>query len=185
MSRHSWFSVPAGLSRAATLVEAPIADPAAPRNVSRHNIVVADDGEARYEAVFRERWRDRQSGGARPGELIKQPGWIDAGLLALGVLLAAGVVGAGTMTVARSEALSAAVQGDSVTAVLADAAAPAPGTAVQFRDDSGATFDAVVVEVTPTEVTAQLSQPGPESTGQLLLPAARQRLISLLLPKLW
>ena len=146
---------------------------------------MADDGEVRYEAVFRERWRDRQSGGARPGELITQPGWIDAVLVVLGVLLVSGAVTAGTMTVARSEALPAVVQGNSVTAVVADAAAPAPGTAVQFRDTSGATFDAVVVDVSATEVTAQLEQPGPASAGKLLVPAGRQRLISLLLPRLW
>jgi hypothetical protein len=146
---------------------------------------VTEDGEAPYKAIFRERWRDRQSGGARPGELIKQPGWIDAVLVALGVLLAAGGVAAGTITIARSEALPAAVQGNSVTAVLADASAPARGTAVQFRDTSGATFDAVVVDVSATEVTAQLAQPGPTSAGKLLVPAGRQRLISLLLPRLW
>jgi hypothetical protein len=160
-------------------------DPATPRNTSRHNVVVTDDGEVRYDAVFRERWRDRQSGGARPGELIKQPGWIDAVLVALGVLLAAGAVAASTMTVARSEALPAVVQGNSVTAVLADAAAPAPGTAVQFREESGATVDAVVVDVNTGEVTAQLAQPSPASAGKLLVPAGRQRVISLLLPRLW
>ena len=146
---------------------------------------MTDDGEVRYETVFRERWRDRRSGGARPGELIKQPGWIDAGLVALGALLAAGAVAAGTMTVARSEALPAVVQGNSVTAVLADAAGPAPGTAAQFRDESGATFDAIVVDVSTTEVTAQLKRPGSASAGKLLVPAGRQRLISLLLPRLW
>jgi hypothetical protein len=146
---------------------------------------VTADGDVHYETVFRERWRDRQSAGARPGELIKQPGWIDAGLVALGVLVAAGAVAAGTMTVARNEALPAAVQGNSVTAVLADATGPAPGTAVQFRDESGATFDAIVVDVSATEVTAQLKQPGPESAGKLLVPAGRQRVISLLLPRLW
>jgi hypothetical protein len=146
---------------------------------------VTADGEVRYEAVFRERWRDRQSGGARPGELIRQPGWIDAGLVALGVLLAGGVAAAGTMTIARSEALPAVVQNNSVTAVLADAAAPAPGTAVQFRDESGTTFDAVVVNVSATEVTAQLTQPAPAAAGKLLVPAGRQRVISLLLPRLW
>jgi hypothetical protein len=161
------------------------ADPAAARNTSGHNVVVADDGEVRYEAVFRERWRDRQSGGARPGELIKQPGWIDVGLVVLGVLLVSGAVAAGTMTIARSEALPAVVQGNSVTAVLADATGPTPGTSVQFRDESGATFDAVVVDVSATEVTAQLAQPGPASAGKLLVPAGRQRLISLLLPRLW
>ena len=161
------------------------ADPAAPRNPSGHNVVVTDDGGARYESIFRERWRDRQSGGARPGELIKQPGWIDAVLVALGVLLVAGVVAAATMTVARSEALPAVVQGNSVTAVLVDATGPTPGTKVQFRDESGATFDAVVADVSATEVTAQLAQPGPAAAGKLLVPAGRQRLISLLLPRLW
>ncbi|MDT5319486.1 MAG: hypothetical protein QOD88_2008 [Mycobacterium sp.] len=117
--------------------------------------------------------------------MIKQPGWIDVGLVALGILLAAGVVAAGTMTIARSEALPAVVQGNLVTAVLADATGPTPGTAVQFRDDSGATFDAVVVDVSATEVTAQLAQPGPAAAGKLLVPAGRQRLISLLLPRLW
>jgi hypothetical protein len=57
--------------------------------------------------------------------------------------LVAGTVAAGTMTVARSEAVPAAAQGSLVTAVLADATAPAPGTAVQFRDASGTTFHAV------------------------------------------
>jgi hypothetical protein len=146
---------------------------------------VTDDGEAPYQSIFRERWRDRQSGGSRPGELIKQPRWIDAGLVVLGVLLATGVVAAGTMTVARSEALPAAVQGNSVIAVLADAAAPAPGTAVQFQDATGGTFDAVVVDAGPTDVMAQLKQPAPESTGKLLIPAGRQRLIAMLLPRLW
>jgi hypothetical protein len=146
---------------------------------------VTDDGEARYEGVFRERWRDRQSGGSRPGELIKQPGWIDAVLVALGVLLATGVVAASTMSIARSEALPAVAQGNSVVAVLSDAAGPAPGTAVQFRDTSGGTFDGVVVDVSTTEVTAQLEQPGPQSSGKLLVPAGRQQVISLLLPRLW
>lgn len=82
---------------------------------------MTDDGEISYETVFRERWRDRQSAGVRPGELIKQPRWIDAGLVGLGVLLVAGMIAAGTTTVARSEAFPAAAQGNSVTAVLADA----------------------------------------------------------------
>jgi hypothetical protein len=155
------------------------ADPAAPTNPSGHNVVVTDDGEVGYDAVFRERWRDRQSGGARPGELIKQPGWIDAVLVALGILLAAGVVAAGTMTVARSEALPAMAQGNSVTAVLAEAAGPAPGTAVQFRDTSGATFDAVVVDASATDATAQLKQTGPASAGKLLVPAGRQQVQSI------
>jgi len=146
---------------------------------------MTDEEEVRYETIFRERWRDRQSGGARAGELIRQPRWIDAGLVGLGVLLVAGAVAAGTITIGRSESLPAAVQDNSVIAVLADGAAPAPGAAVQFRDPSGAKFDAVVVEVSPTEVLAQLKRPGPESTGQLLVPVGRQRLITILLPRLW
>jgi hypothetical protein len=146
---------------------------------------VTDDGEVRYEGVFRERWRDRQAGGARPGELIKQPGWIDAVLAALAVLLVAGAVAASTVTVARSQALPAVAQGNSVVAVLSDATGPAPGTAVQFRDTSGATVGGVVVDVSTTEVTAQLDHPGPQSSGKLLVPAGRQRVVSLLLPRLW
>ena len=159
--------------------------PATPRNASGHNCVVTADDEVRYEAVFRERWRDRKSEGARPGELIRQPRWIDVGLVVLGILLASGAVAAGTITTARTEALPAVAQGTSVSAVLADAAAPAPGTPVQFRDASGTTFDAVVVGTSATEVTAELTHPGPASAGKLLVPAGRQRLISLLLPRLW
>jgi hypothetical protein len=146
--------------------------------------VTADD-EVRYETVFRERWRDRKSEAARPGELIRQPRWIDVGLVALGILLASGAVAGGTMTTARTEALPAVAQGTSVSAVLADAAAPAQGTPVQFRDASGTIFDAVVVGTSPTEVMAELTRPGPASAGKLLVPAGRQRLISLLLPRLW
>ncbi|MDT5065751.1 MAG: hypothetical protein QOK02_1906 [Mycobacterium sp.] len=146
---------------------------------------MTDDGEVRYEGVFRERWRDRQSAGARPGELIKQPGWIDAVLAALAVLLVAGAVAASTITVARNESLPAVAQDDSVVAVLADAAAPAPGTAVQFRDTSGATYGGVVVDVSTTEVTARLDHPGSQPSGKLLVPAGRQRVIALLLPRLW
>jgi uncharacterized membrane protein len=146
---------------------------------------VTDDDEVRYEAVFRERWRDRKSEGARPGELIKQPRWIDVGLVALGILLAAGVVAGATTTTARTVALPAVTQGTSVSAVLADVAAPAPGTPVQFRDASGITFDAVVVGTSGAEITAELAHSGPASAGKLLVPAGRQRLISLLLPRLW
>jgi hypothetical protein len=142
------------------------------------------EGNVRYESVFRERWRDRQSAGARPGELIAQPAWIDAGLVVLAVLVAAGAVAGATITVARTAALPAVVQGTSVTAVSSGGAELAPGTAVQYRDASGATQGAVVAEVTPTEVIAQLEQPGPGSAGVLLIPAGRQRLISVLLPRL-
>lgn len=99
--------------------------------------VVTDDVGVRYESVFRERWRDRQSAGARPGELIKNPGWIDAGLVALAVLLAAGAVAVGTITVGQIATLPAVVQGMTVTADRGGGPAPAQGTAVQFRDTSG------------------------------------------------
>jgi hypothetical protein len=146
------------------------------------NPMTADD-DVRYEAVFRGRWRDRQSAGARPGELVKQPGWIDAGLVVLGVSLAAGVAAAGTMTIARTQALPAVVQGTSVTAARGDAS-PALGSAAQYRDASGVTLDATVVEVTETEVTARLDRSGPASAGELLVPSGRQRLIGVLLPRL-
>jgi hypothetical protein len=146
---------------------------------------VTADGEVRYESVFRERWRERRSAGARPGELIKQPGWIDVGLVGLGLLVAVGAVVAGTTAVDLTAALPAVAQGTSVTAVRAGGTVPARGTAVQFHDASGTTFDAVVVEVTATEVMAQLKAPGPASAGELLVPAGRQRLITVLLPRLW
>jgi hypothetical protein len=145
---------------------------------------VTTDGEVQYENVFRERWRERQSAGARPGELIKQPGWIDAGLVALGVLLAAGTVASATVTVARTAALPAVAEGTSVTAVRTGGMAPDPGTSVTFRKASGTTGNAVVVRVTATEVIAQLGRPGPASTGELLFPTGRQRLIETLLPRL-
>jgi hypothetical protein len=149
------------------------------------NPVTADysDGRARHASVFRERWRDRQSAGARPGELVKQPGWIDAALVVLGVLLTAGAVAAGTMTIARTQVLPAVGQGMSVTAARGEAS-PLPGSVVQYRDASGTTLSAIVVEVTDTEVMARLHQPGAASTGQLLVPADRQRLITVLLPRL-
>jgi Mrp family chromosome partitioning ATPase len=146
---------------------------------------VASEDEVRYEAVFRERWRDRKSQGVRPGEVIRQPGWIDAGLVALGILLAVGVIAAGAMTTARSEALPAAVQGTSVSAVLVNAPPPSPGTPVVFRDTSGTEVDGVIVDASPVEALAELQQPSPASSGTLVVPAGRQRLISLLLPKLW
>lgn len=143
-----------------------------------------DDGEIRHESVFRERWRERQSTASRPGELIRQQGWVDAGLVALGVLLAAGAVVAGTASVARTEALPAVVQGISVTASRAGGMPPARGCAVQFRDASGATHGAVVVDVTATEVKAELDRPVSAPAGELVVPQGRQRLISTLLPRL-
>lgn len=141
------------------------------------------DGEIRYESVFRQRWRDRQSA-SRPGELIKQQGWIDAGLVALGALLAAGAVAAGTVTIAQTQTLPAVTQGMSVTAIRDGGTPPAQGTAAQFRDASGTTRGAVVVQVTATEVRAQLETPVSVWPGELVVPNGRQRLISVLLPSL-
>ena len=151
----------------------------------RCEVVVTTDGEVRYETVFRERWRDSQSAGARPGELIKQPGWIDPGLVGLAVLVAAGAVAASVVTVAQSVALPAVVQGTSVTRRPHWRFGTRSGDPVQLREGSGTTLGAVVVEVTPTEVTAQLDRPSAASTGELLVPVARQRLISVLLPRFW
>jgi hypothetical protein len=143
----------------------------------------SDNGEIRYESMFRERWRDRQSAATRPGELIKQQGWIDRGLVALGVLLAAGTVAASTLSVAQTEALPAIAQGTSVTAIRGGGTPPAQGSAAQFRDASGTTQGAVVVEVTATEVRAQLERPSSEPAGELVVPMGRQRLISVILPR--
>jgi hypothetical protein len=152
--------------------------------LGRFEGVVTTDGEVRYENVFRDRWRELQSAGARPGQLIKQPGWIDAGLAVLGALVVAGAFAAGTLTVAETDALPAVVHGTNVTATLTGGLAPAPGTAVQYRDASGTTLGGVVVEATATEVTVRLDRAGPASAGELLVPAGRQRLISVLLPRL-
>jgi hypothetical protein len=146
---------------------------------------VSDDGEIRYGSVFRERWRDRQSAATRPGELIKQPGWIDAGLVALGVLLTAGAVAAATSSVAQTEPLPAVTDGMSVTAIRGGGTPPAEGTAAQFRDASGTTQGAVVVEVTATQVRARLERPSSAPAGELVVPNGRQRLISVLVPRLW
>ncbi|CAN5798631.1 hypothetical protein BH10ACT9_BH10ACT9_48380 [soil metagenome] len=140
--------------------------------------------EVRYESVFRDRWRTVQSSAARPGELIKQPRWVDAGLVCLGVLCAAGAVAAATVTIERTAALPATAEGAAVTAVRSGAAVPAQGATVQYRDTSGTTVDAVVVGVSDTEVRARVTQTGPVSTGELVFPAGRQRLISVLLPSL-
>ncbi|MGO4445499.1 hypothetical protein AB4Z42_19280 [Mycobacterium sp. 2YAF39] len=147
--------------------------------------VVPDDDDVRYESVFRATWRDRQSAGARPGELIKNPRWIDAGLIALTVLLAGGAVAAATITVQQTTALPAVVQGATVTADRTAGPSPAPGATVGFRDGTGSTVDAVIVEVTATDVTARLAQPTPASAGELLVPAEPQRLIDVFLPRFW
>jgi hypothetical protein len=140
--------------------------------------------EIRRESVFRQRWRDRQSAATRPGELIRQQGWVDAGLFALCVLSTAGVVTVGTITIAQTETLPAVAQGMSVTAIRGDGTPPTQGTAAQFRDPSGTTQGAVVVEVTATEVRARLERPVAAPAGALLVPKGRQRLISVLLPRL-
>jgi len=74
-------------------------------------------------------------------------------------------------------------QGPSVTAVRGGGEPPAPGTAVQYRDASGATRDAVVIEVTTTEVIAHLMGTGPASAGELVIPAGRDTLLGVLLPR--
>ncbi len=76
-----------------------------------------DASEIRYESVVRERWRDRQSAATRPGVPIKQQRWIDAGLVAFGVLLTAGAVAAVTVTTDENAALPTVTQGNSVTAI--------------------------------------------------------------------
>lgn len=143
------------------------------------------DAARRHESVFRASWRDHHSTGSRPGELIKNPGWIDAGLVALAVLLTAGAIAAGTVTVAQTTTLPAVVQGATLTADLAETPPPARGAEVQFRDTSGSTVDAVIVDVTATELTAHLERPTPATAGELLIPAERQRLLSVFLPRFW
>ncbi|WP_006246745.1 hypothetical protein [Mycolicibacterium tusciae] len=147
----------------------------------------ADHEEIRYESVFRASWRDRQRAGARPGELIRNPRWLDAGLATLVVALIGGAVAAGTITVEQTATMPAVVQGTTLTA---DRAAgppppPAPGAAVQFRHAFGLPVDAVIVDVTGTEVTARLQEPTPASAGELVVPAERQRLIDVFLPRFW
>ena len=113
--------------------------------------------------MFRAQWRARQSAGARAGELIRQPGWIGRALVLLAVLLVAGVIAAGVMRVPRTVTLPAMVQGRTVTAARAGETAPAPGTAVQFRDAAGVTVSGVVTEVSATEVMVEVGQAEPAS----------------------
>lgn len=100
------------------------------------------------------------------------------------MLLAAGAVAAATVTVARTAAFPAVVDGTTVSAVRDSRPAPAVGSPAQFRPGSQAAIDAVVVEVTPTEVIARLSTPAPLSAGQLVVPAGRERLFDVLAPRL-
>ncbi|OBH84151.1 hypothetical protein [Mycobacterium sp. E2989] len=143
----------------------------------------SDDRPGRHQPVFRERWRDRQSAASRPGELIKQQGWVNPGLVALTVLLAAGAVYAGTVSVAQTEALPAVAQGVWVTASREGVTPPPPGAPVQFRDPSGTT-QGVVVDVTATEVKAELARPVSAPAGELVVPQGRRRLIGVLMPRL-
>lgn len=145
---------------------------------------MSDDSRAGYQAVFRERWRERQSAGNRLGELIRQPRWLNAGLVALAGLLATGAVAAATVTVSRSAVFPAVVDGVTLTAVRGSGPAPVVGSPAHFRDSSGATVDAVVVAVAPSEVIARLTRPTPASAGQLLVPAGSQRLFEVLAPRL-
>jgi hypothetical protein len=146
-----------------------------------------DDGGVQREAVFREHWRDRQSDTGRPGDLIKQTGWMDGGLWTLGALLVVGVAAATTGTVARTATLPAVAEGTAVTAPRSGQAVPGLGETAQFRDTSGATQPAVIVEVTATELRAALPRPVDISVtpGVLDVPVGRQRLINVLLPGLW
>lgn len=144
-----------------------------------------DDGGVQREAVFREHWRSRQSDTGRPGDLIKQSGWMDGGLWTLGVLLVVGAVAAATGTVARTESLPAVAEGTAVTAPRAGQAAPALGETAQFRDSSGAARSAVIIEVSATEVRAALPRPVHVAVtpGVLDVPVGRQQLINVLLPE--
>jgi hypothetical protein len=141
---------------------------------------------ADYESVFRASWRDRQTAGARPGELIHNPRWLTAGLATLIVLLMAGAVAAGTITVEQTVTFPAVVQGTNLTADrnAGPPEPPTPGEPAQFRA-FGSTVDAVIVDVRATEVTAQLHRPVQAAAGELVIPAKRQRLIDVFLPRLW
>ena len=140
--------------------------------------------EANDAAVFRPQWRERQSAEDGAGQLIQQPGWINRGLVLLGVLLVGGGAASAGVTVPRTASLPAIAQGRSVTAARTSAAAPDPGAQVQFRDAAGVTVAGVTVEVTEHEVIVELGQPESASMGMLLVPAGRQRLIGVLLPSL-
>jgi hypothetical protein len=71
--------------------------------MTTHNAKADDDGGANdddgVDSVFRPRWRAHHSSGSRPGELIRQPRWVDVALVVLGVLLAAGAAAAATVAV--------------------------------------------------------------------------------------
>lgn len=136
-----------------------------------------------YHAVFRERWRENRSSGSRLGSVIRPPRWITAALVGLAVAVAAGVVAAITVTVPQTAAFPAVANGTAVSAVRGSEPAPVVGSPAQFRTATAGAIDAVVVGVTATEVTAQLSSPVPPSAGRLTVPAGREPLIALLAPQ--
>lgn len=144
---------------------------------------VSADGAAGDRSVFRERWRERQSAGNGLERLVRQPAWVDAGLVILGVLLVLGVVAAANVTVARTAAFPAVSDGLRVSAVRDAAPAPLVGSPARFHDLAGTDVDAVVVEVDPTEVIAELSRPTAPSAGQLLVAVGPGRLVDLLAPR--
>jgi hypothetical protein len=150
---------------------------------------VGDGGDeaVQHESVFRAQWRERHCESGRPGDLIAQPGWIDSGLWTLGLLVAAGVLAAASGTVARTATLPAVAHGTWVSAIRSGEPAPRVGDTAQFRDSSGGTQTAVVVEVTATEVRADLNRSvdADVSPGRLEMPAGRQPLITVLLPRFW
>lgn len=145
---------------------------------------MSEEDRTGYQAVFRERWRERQSAGNRLGSLIRQPRWMDAGLVVLAALLAAGAVAAATVTVGRTAAYPAVVDGTTASAVRGADPAPEVGSPAQFRGAAAAPVDAVVVNVTPTEVIARLNTAVPSTAGQLLVPAGSERLYQVLIPRL-
>jgi hypothetical protein len=145
----------------------------------------ASQAEVQSKSVFRDRWLERRSASPKLGELINEPRWIAAGLIALATLLIAGFVAGGTVTIAQTEALPAVAQGDSVTAMRFGTSTPDVGTAGHFRDASGASISVVVTEVTATEVRARLPEASAMSVGELVLPAEPKRLIDVLLPGPW
>ena len=137
------------------------------------------------DSIFRQRWRDSRSASKGPGKLLEQPRWITTGLVALGALSLAGVAAANAVTVARTEALPAVTQGDSVVAMRSGEPAPDLGTVAEFRDAAGMSWPAIVIEVTTTQVHAQLDGPRSLVVGELVVPAAEDRLIDILVPRLW
>lgn len=144
---------------------------------------MSTDSDVSDEGIFRRQWRSRQSNRRGPGDMIVQPRWIGGGLAGLAGLLAAGIVSATTLTVARTASLPAVAMETAVTAVPSEDTPPV-GAMAHFRDTSGATVDAVITESSATQVRARIPWRIPGTAGQLLVPDGRQRVISVLLPRL-